>query len=158
MGREKELIREDGGATRHSGDTWHDCSGSPETGSTNRRGTAACIRHFLRYICSGAETRIRTLVEVLGEGGTLVMPTHSSDYSEPDWWEAPPAPKALVFGVIRESTPGYDPNLTPTRGMGRVPELFRHFREVPPLRRVRVLRALRPLRRMRPKRWVRAVL
>ena len=78
------------------------------------------------WICGGAETLIRALIEVLGFRGTLVMPTHSGDYSEPDWWEAPPVPKGWR-AVIRERTPGYDPVLTPTRGIGRVPELFRHF-------------------------------
>ena len=78
------------------------------------------------YICGGAETLIRALIEVLGDDGTLVMPTHSGDYSEPDYWEAPPVPETWR-AIIRESTPAYDPLLTSTRGMGRVPELFRHF-------------------------------
>lgn len=78
------------------------------------------------WICGGAETLIRALIEALGEGGTLVMPAHSANYSEPDGWEAPPAPKGWR-GVIRETMPGWDPLLTPTWGIGRVPELFRHF-------------------------------
>ena len=78
------------------------------------------------WICGGAVTLIRALIEALEEGGTLVMPAHSANYSEPDGWEAPPAPKRWR-GVIRETMPGWDPLLTPTWGIGRVPELFRHF-------------------------------
>ena len=78
------------------------------------------------WICGGAETLIRALIEALGEDGTLVMPAHSGNYSEPDGWEAPPAPEGWR-GVIRESMPGWDPALTPTWGIGHVPELFRHF-------------------------------
>ena len=74
------------------------------------------------WICGAAETLIRALIEALGEDGTLVMPAHSGNYSEPDGWEAPEGWRE----VIRESMPGWDPALTPTRSMGRVPELFRH--------------------------------
>ena len=78
------------------------------------------------WICGGAETLIRALIEALGEDGTLVMPAYSGNYSEPDGWEAPSVPEGWR-GVIRESMPGWDPALTPTWGIGRVPELFRHF-------------------------------
>ena len=36
------------------------------------------------WICGGAETLIRALIEALGEDRTLVMPAHSGNYSEPD--------------------------------------------------------------------------
>ena len=52
------------------------------------------------------------------------MPTHSSSLSEPSYWENPPAPSSW-WPIIREAMPAYDRDLTPTRGMGAIPETFR---------------------------------
>lgn len=76
------------------------------------------------YVPGGQVTVIQALQEALTEAGTLVMPTHSSDYSDPAPWQNPPAPEAW-HQIIRDSMPAFDPQLTPTRGMGVVPELFR---------------------------------
>jgi aminoglycoside 3-N-acetyltransferase len=67
---------------------------------------------------------IQALQEALTPAGTLVMPTHSSDYSDPAPWQNPPAPEPW-HQIIRDSMPAFDPQLTPTRGMGVIPELFR---------------------------------
>jgi aminoglycoside 3-N-acetyltransferase len=67
---------------------------------------------------------ILALEEVLGEEGTLVMPTHSSDLSDPSGWSRPPVPKAW-WESIREMMPPYDPDITPLRGMGVIPDTFR---------------------------------
>lgn len=66
---------------------------------------------------------IQALLEALPEG-TLMMPTHSAGNSDPADWENPPVPEAWI-PVIYEHMPAFDPALTPTRGMGRIPELFR---------------------------------
>lgn len=76
------------------------------------------------YVPGGAVTVIQALQEVLTAAGTLVMPTHSSDYSDPASWQNPPVPDAW-HAVIREEMPAFDPQLTPTRSMGAIPELFR---------------------------------
>ena len=76
------------------------------------------------YVPGGPVAVIQALQETLTEAGTLVMPTHSSDYSAPAPWQNPPVPEAW-HQTIRDTMPAYDPLLTPTRGMGVIPELFR---------------------------------
>jgi aminoglycoside 3-N-acetyltransferase len=78
----------------------------------------------LGWVCGGAQTIILALQEVLRGYGTLLMPTHSADLSDPQYWSAPAVPRSW-WTEIRETMPPYDPQMTPTRGMGRIPELFR---------------------------------
>ena len=76
------------------------------------------------WVCGGPVAVILALQEALGPDGTLVMPTHTGDLTEPSRWEAPPVPESW-WPVIRESMPAFDPDLTPTRSMGVIPETFR---------------------------------
>ena len=78
----------------------------------------------LGWVSGGAAAVIIALEEAVGEDGTLVMPTHSGDFSEPSYWENPPVPDSWQ-PVIRESMPAFNRDLTPTRGMGVIPETFR---------------------------------
>ena len=81
------------------------------------------------WICGGAVAVILALQEVLGETGTLVMPTHSTDLSDPSQWENPPVPESW-WQTIRGTMPAYDPDLTPTRSMGKIAETFRKQKDV----------------------------
>ena len=83
----------------------------------------------LGWVCGGAVAVIIALQEVLGETGTLVMPTHSTDLSDPGQWENPPVPESW-WQTIRETMPAYDPDLTPTRSMGKIAETFRKQKDV----------------------------
>ena len=83
------------------------------------------------WVCGGPVAVIIALQEVLGETGTLVMPTHSTDLSEPSQWGNPPVPESW-WQTIRETMPAYDPDLTPTRSMGKIAETFRKQKGVPP--------------------------
>ncbi len=81
------------------------------------------------WVCGGAVAVIIALQKVLGETGTLVMPTHSTDLSDPSQWENPPVPESW-WQTIRETMPAYDPDLTPTRSMGKIAETFRKQKDV----------------------------
>jgi len=83
----------------------------------------------LGWVNGGPVAVIQALMDVLTSEGTLVMPAHSGDLSDPAQWGNPPVPYSWQ-AVIRDTMPAYDPRLTPTRGMGRIPELFRTWPDV----------------------------
>lgn len=81
------------------------------------------------WVCGGAQSVINTLINVLGEKGTLVMPSHSGELSDPNQWNHPPVPEEW-YEAIYKNMPGFDPDKTPTRGMGKIAELFRTYPKV----------------------------
>lgn len=76
------------------------------------------------WVCGGPVALIGALEEAVRPFGVLVMPTHSGDVSDPSGWQNPPVPARWREEILR-SMPPYDPEFTPTRGMGVLPELFR---------------------------------
>ncbi len=80
----------------------------------------------LGWVVGGAQTVVDALLEVLGADGTLAMPTHSSQLSDPANWRQPPAPE-VWWEQIRADMPAFDPACTPTRAMGAIPECFRNY-------------------------------
>ena len=78
----------------------------------------------MRYVCGGAQAVIEALMEVVGDSGTIMMPTQSWKNLDPETgvhWEA----DQKDWQLIRDNWPAYDKNLTPTNTMGAVAEMFR---------------------------------
>ncbi|MEM7340846.1 MAG: AAC(3) family N-acetyltransferase [Actinomycetota bacterium] len=79
----------------------------------------------LGWVVGGAQAVVEALLHTVGPDGTIVMPSHSTQLSEPADWGRPPVPAPWV-PIIRDAQPAYHPQLTPTRMMGAVVECFRH--------------------------------
>lgn len=78
------------------------------------------------WICGGPVTVVQAFMDSVGEEGTIVMPTQTADNSDPSGWQNPPVPQEW-WPIIREEMPAFDPEVTPTRGMGKVVEAFRTY-------------------------------
>lgn len=81
------------------------------------------------WISGGEVAVVEALMKVVTEEGTLIMPTQSSDLSDPKHWSRPPVPEEW-WPIIRESVPAFDPCKTPTRAMGKIVECFRTYPNV----------------------------
>lgn len=80
----------------------------------------------LGWVNGGPVTVVQALMDVVTTEGTIVVPTHSSNYSDPAKWVNPPVPQAW-WQVIYDTMPLFDPQTTPTYFMGRIVEVFRTF-------------------------------
>jgi aminoglycoside 3-N-acetyltransferase len=83
----------------------------------------------LGWVAGDAQAVVDALRRAVTPEGTLVMPTHTPQYTDPAVWENPPVPEDWI-PVIREERPAYRPDGTPTRGMGAIPECFRAHDDV----------------------------
>ena len=83
-----------------------------------------CSLRSLGWVCGAQTAVIQALQDALTPAGTLVMPSHSSDLTDPAQWSQPPVPHEWQR-TIRDNMPAYHPQTTPTRGMGAVAEQFR---------------------------------
>jgi aminoglycoside 3-N-acetyltransferase len=78
----------------------------------------------LGWVCGGPVAVVQALLDALGPGGTLVVPTHTPDNSDPAEWRNPPVPEPW-WPIIRDTMPAFDPSVTPSRWMGAVAETVR---------------------------------
>ena len=78
----------------------------------------------LGFVSGGPEAVVWALLDALGPDGTLVVPTHTPDNTDPADWRHPPVPSSW-WPTIRRETPGFDPARTPSRWMGAVAEAVR---------------------------------
>lgn len=87
------------------------------------------MKAFGCHIVGAEQAIIDALMTVLTDEGTLVMPTHSSDNTDPaTWYKAPVGEEA--WDVIRQEMPAYRPESTPTNRMGKINECFRNYPNV----------------------------
>ena len=73
------------------------------------------------YVLGGARTVVDAILELIGEEGTILMPVHTGDNSEPSRWKNPPADPS-TWQLIREEMPAYDPETSDLRDMGVIAE------------------------------------
>lgn len=94
--------------------------------------TDVCMVHTamskFQYLVGGPEAIVKSLEETLSRG-TLMMPSQVSMNCDPATWEYPPVQKYLIQ-VIRDTMPPYDPQTSPTSGLGITPEYFRNLPDV----------------------------
>jgi aminoglycoside 3-N-acetyltransferase len=83
-----------------------------------------CSLRSLGWVSGGPVAVVQALLDAVGTGGTIAMPTHSAGLTDPANWGQPPIPTAWIE-IIRSTLPAYEPATTPTSGMGAVAEAFR---------------------------------
>lgn len=94
-----------------------------------KKGDAVIVHTSLKsigYVCGGAQTVIEALIDVVGDEGTIMMPTQSWKNLDPETgvhWDADES----EWDKIRANWPAYDKNITPTNTMGAVAEMFRSW-------------------------------
>ena len=78
----------------------------------------------LGFVAGGTQAVVQALLDALGPAGTLVVPTHTPDNTDPGDWRNPPVPEAW-WPAIRLQAPGFDRCRTPSRWMGVIAETVR---------------------------------
>src|SRR6202021_640133 len=78
----------------------------------------------LGFVAGGTQAVVQALLDVLGPAGTLVVPTHTPDNTDPADWCNPPVPESW-WPAIRAQAPGFDRSRTPSRWMGVIAETVR---------------------------------
>lgn len=92
-----------------------------------RPGQTVLLHSSLRslgWVCGGARTVVLSLLDVLGAGGTLVVPAFTPENRDPSRW-ADPAIPAEWWPAIRRSLPPYDPATSSCRSLGLIAETVR---------------------------------
>lgn len=93
-----------------------------------KTGDTVCLHSSLSslgYVLGGAQTVVRSLIEILGEQGTLIMPAFSPHVSDPQSWSDNQICENDL-NKARMEVPCFDLRTTPTT-MGVIPEVFRNW-------------------------------
>lgn len=75
------------------------------------------------WVVGGPPTVVGSLLDAVGDEGTLAMPAATPHCGDPASWTAPKLPADWV-DEVREHLPLFDPQTTPT-ALGAIPETFR---------------------------------
>lgn len=78
----------------------------------------------LGWVCGADQAVVQALLDAVGPAGNLVVPTQTMGNTDPSGWVNPPVPRAW-WETIRAEAPAFDPAITPSTYMGRVPERVR---------------------------------
>jgi aminoglycoside 3-N-acetyltransferase len=92
-----------------------------------RSGDVVLLHSSMRSVGSvvgGVQAVVQALLDAVGPDGTLVVPTHTSNNTDPAGWSNPPVPESW-WPAIRAESPGFDPARTPSRWMGAIAEAVR---------------------------------
>ena len=77
----------------------------------------------LGYVVGGAEALFLALREVIGNEGTIVVPSQTVEISDPASWQYPPVPDEW-HAVIRDAMPAYSKELSYSKAMGAFSQLI----------------------------------
>jgi aminoglycoside 3-N-acetyltransferase len=94
-------------------------------------GDTVIVHSSLREIgwtVGGAQAVVEGLQRAVTETGTVVVPTHTPQYTDPDGWSNPPVPESW-YETVRAERPAYRPDVTPSYGVGAIPECLRTYPE-----------------------------
>ena len=80
------------------------------------------------YVVGDAHSVILSLKNAIGSDGTLAMPSHSFQLSEPYQWKRPAVPKEWHQTII-DNMPGYNRDIAVWRSMGKIPLSFHAYRD-----------------------------
>lgn len=72
----------------------------------------------LGYVVAGPEAVFAALKNVIGEEGTIVVPSQTVEISDPSSWEYPPVPSEW-FDTIRENIRPYNKKMSFSKSMGQ---------------------------------------
>ena len=78
------------------------------------------------WTVGGPVAVIMALQKVITEEGTIIMPSFTTENSNPVLWHYPPVPKDW-WQIIKDNQPAFNPKYSSTRAMGRITETFRTF-------------------------------
>jgi aminoglycoside 3-N-acetyltransferase len=79
----------------------------------------------LGFVPGGPQAAVQAVLDALGPDGTLVVPTHTPDNSDPASLSRPPVPREW-WEPIRREAPGFHPDRTPAgKWMGVLAETAR---------------------------------